>query len=192
MNMPGTRWTLFAEPAQGWPDHPASPADPRTTVGHGTAGNRGHLLAYQPYAERPGNAAPVLGSVRAGTHRHCALQQASWRPVAINRAFDQSFGDLASSLQYFERGFDQHGQPIPGGLGIQRRLENDVSFSGVESYLPGPDQALKPIMLQGLRLETRDSESVVWLITEDISAQKKADRLKNEFISTVSHELRTP
>ncbi|WP_236744529.1 CHASE domain-containing protein [Marinobacter similis] len=24
MNMPGTRWTLFAEPAQGWPDHPES------------------------------------------------------------------------------------------------------------------------------------------------------------------------
>ncbi|WP_236744528.1 sensor histidine kinase [Marinobacter similis] len=58
--------------------------------------------------------------------------------------------------------------------------------------MPGPDQTLKPMMLQGLRLETLNSESVVWMITEDISEQKQADRLKNEFVSTVSHELRTP
>ncbi|WP_286221452.1 sensor histidine kinase [Marinobacter apostichopi] len=193
MNMPGTRWTLFAEPAQGWPDHPASPLL-----------TRGLLLAMVLLVTG------VTFWLTSLMLKDREMQRRFWglfeqAPIGIalysrhrgdllrsNRAFDQSFGDLASSLQYFERGFDQHGQPIPGGLGIQRRLENDVSFSGVESYLPGPDQALKPIMLQGLRLETRDSESVVWLITEDISAQKKADRLKNEFISTVSHELRTP
>ncbi|HBX42226.1 MAG TPA: histidine kinase, partial [Marinobacter adhaerens] len=36
------------------------------------------------------------------------------------------------------------------------------------------------------------SDPVIWLIAEDISEQKKADRVKSEFISIVSHELRTP
>lgn len=193
MNMPGTRWTLFAEPAQGWPDHPEAPLLTRglliamVLLVTGVSFWLTSLMLKDREMQRRFwglfEQAPI-GIALYSRHRNALLRS--------NRAFDQCFGNLARSLQFFERGFDQHGQPIPGGLGIQKRLENDVSFSGVEGYLPGPDQTLKPIMLQGLRLETHDSESVVWLITEDISAQKKADRLKNEFISTVSHELRTP
>ncbi len=193
MNMPGTRWTLFAEPAQGWPDYPKAPLLTRglliamVLLVTGVAFWLTSLMLKDREMQRRFwglfEQAPI-GIALYSKHRKTLLRS--------NRAFDQSFGNLAGSLQYFERGFDQHGQPIPGGLGIQRRLENDVSFSGVEGYLPGPDQTLKPMMLQGLQLETLNSESVIWMITEDISEQKKADRLKNEFISTVSHELRTP
>lgn len=193
MNMPGTRWTLFSEPAQGWPTHPESPLLTRglltamVLLVTGVTFWLTSLLLRDREMQRRFwglfEQAPI-GIALYSRHRKALLRS--------NRAFDQSFGNLARSLQYFERGYDQHGQPIPGGLGIQQRLENDISFSGVEGYLPGPDQTLKPMMLQGLRLETHNSESVIWMITEDISEQKKADRLKNEFISTVSHELRTP
>ncbi|WP_372983134.1 ATP-binding protein, partial [Marinobacter sediminum] len=193
MNMPGTRWTLFAEPAQGWPDYPEAPVLTRglliamVLLVIGVTFWLTSLMLKDREMQRRFwglfEQAPI-GIALYSKHRKTLLRS--------NRAFDQSFGNLAGSLQYFEHGFDQHGQPIPGGLGIQRRLESNVSFSGVEGYLPGPDQTLKPMMLQGLQLETHNSESVIWMITEDISEQKKADRLKNEFISTVSHELRTP
>ncbi len=193
MNMPGTRWTLFAEPAQGWPDYPKAPLLTRglliamVLLVIGVTFWLTSLMLKDREMQRRFwglfEQAPI-GIALYSKHRKTLLRS--------NRAFDQSFGNLAGSLQYFEHGFDQHGQPIPGGLGIQRRLESNVSFSGVEGYLPGPDQTLKPMMLQGLQLETHNSESVIWIITEDISEQKKADRLKNEFISTVSHELRTP
>ncbi len=193
MNMPGTRWTLFAEPAQGWPDYPEAPVLTRglliamVLLVIGVTFWLTSLMLKDREMQRRFwglfEQAPI-GIALYSKHRKTLLRS--------NRAFDQSFGNLAGSLQYFEHGFDQHGQPIPGGLGIQRRLESNVSFSGVEGYLPGPDQTLKPMMLQGLQLETLNSESVIWMITEDISEQKKADRLKNEFISTVSHELRTP
>ena len=193
VNMPGIRWTLFAEPAQGWPDHPEAPLLTRglliamVLVITGVTFWLTSLMLRDREMQRRFwglfEQAPI-GIALYSKHRKTLLRSI--------RTFEQSFGNLASSLQFFERGFDQHGQPIPSGLGIQQRLENEVSFSGVEGYLPGPDQTLKPMMLQGLRLETHNSESVVWMITEDISEQKKADRLKNEFVSTVSHELRTP
>ena len=43
-----------------------------------------------------------------------------------------------------------------------------------------------------LGLDLQGNESVIWIIVEDISQRKEAERLKSEFISTVSHELRTP
>ncbi|WP_138439914.1 sensor histidine kinase [Marinobacter alexandrii] len=193
LNMPGTHWTLFAEPMQGWPDQPEAPLLTRglllilVLLITGATFWLTRLMLKDREMQRRFwglfEQAPI-GIALYSRHRKTLLRS--------NRAFDQSFGNQAISLQYFEHGFDQHGQPIPGGLGIERRLQDNVSFSGVEGYLPGPDQTLKPIMLQGLRLESHNSESVVWLITEDISELKKADRLKNEFISTVSHELRTP
>lgn len=193
LNMPGTRWTMFAEPVGGWPNHPESPLLVRgllfamvLLVFAFTFWLTSLMLKDREMQRRFWGLfelAPI-GIALYSSHRKSLLRS--------NEAFNQSFGNLASSLNFFEQGLDEHGTPVPGGLGIQRRLQNDVSFSGVETYLPGRDQALTPIMLQGLRLETHDSESVIWLITEDISEQKKADRLKNEFVSTVSHELRTP
>ena len=193
LNMPGTRWTLFAEPVEGWPNHPESPLLIRgllfamvLLVSALTFWLTSLMLKDREMQRRFWGLfelAPI-GIALYSTHRKSLLRS--------NRTFDQSFGTLATSLQFFEQGYDQHGTPVEGGLNIQGRLRAEVSFSGVETYLPGPNQTLSPIMLQGLRLDTHDSESVIWLITEDMSEQKKADRLKNEFISTVSHELRTP
>lgn len=193
LNMPGTRWSLFAEPIGGWPNHPESPLLIRgllfvmvLLVSALTFWLTSLMLRDREMQRRFWGLfelAPI-GIALYSTHRKSLLRS--------NRTFDQSFGTLATSLQFFEQGYDQHGTPVEGGLNIQGRLQTEVSFSGVETYLPGPNQTLSPIMLQGLRLDTHDSESVIWLITEDMSERKKADRLKNEFISTVSHELRTP
>lgn len=193
LNMPGSRWTMFAEPTQGWPRHPESPLLTRgllftvvLLIAALTFWLTNLMLKDREMQRRFWGLfelAPI-GIALYSTERQTLLR--------ANQAFDQSFGNLAKSLDFFDRGFDQHGTEIPGGLRLVHRLENEISFSGVETYLPGPDQSLNPIMLHGLRLDNHDSDSVIWLITEDISEQRKADRLKSEFISTVSHELRTP
>lgn len=113
--------------------------------------------------------------------------------LRANKSFERIIGTGAGSLDYFEVAYDQNGNRLPKGLGIEEKLNTAVQFSGQEGYLPGPEGELRPVVLHGLKLlDTDDHKPVIWLIAEDISEQKKVDRMKNEFISTVSHELRTP
>lgn len=49
-----------------------------------------------------------------------------------------------------------------------------------------------PLQLNGMLVRGQDGSDYIWSIVEDISARKKIDIMKNEFVSTVSHELRTP
>ncbi|MBW7471467.1 ATP-binding protein [Marinobacter sp. F4218] len=193
LNMPGTRWTLFAEPVRGWPSHPEAPWLVRgllaLTVLVVTAGTfwLTNLLLKDRKMQRRFKGlfelAPI-GIALYSAHRGVLLQ--------ANQAFKRSFGIAAQSLTFFDSPLDHHGRPQAARPGIRDTLKKKVRFSGLEGFFPNAEQQLVPMMLHGLRLDARDSESVIWLITEDISEQKKVDRLKSEFISTVSHELRTP
>ncbi|MBW4934765.1 sensor histidine kinase [Marinobacter sp. F4206] len=193
LNMPGTRWTLFAEPDTGWPNHPESPLLVRglltlmvLLVTSGTFWLTSLMLKDRKMQRRFKGLfelAPI-GIGLYSAHRGELLQ--------ANRAFERSFGKAAQSLDYFDNAFDQDGKLRTAGPGIRDTLKKNFRFSGLEGYFPNPEQQMVPVMLQGLQLDSHDSESVIWLITEDISEQKKVDRLKSEFISTVSHELRTP
>jgi len=49
-----------------------------------------------------------------------------------------------------------------------------------------------PVRLQGMVSHELDGQKVIWSLIEDITEQKKLDKMKDGFISTVSHELRTP
>lgn len=193
LDMPGARWTLFAEPVSGWPNHPEAPWLTRG------------LLALMVILVTAGAfwLTSLLLKDRERQRRFTGLFELA--PIGIglfsaqrgvllqaNPTFERSFGKAAKSLDYFDHAFDSNGQPLSTGLGIREKLQKDFRFTGLEGYFPDPNQNLVPVMLQGLQLDTNDSESVIWLITEDVSEQKKVDRLKSEFISTVSHELRTP
>ncbi|AOY89654.1 histidine kinase [Marinobacter salinus] len=193
VKMPGVTWTLFAEPVQSWPNHPEDPWLIRSALAlmvliiTGGAFWLTSLLLKDREMQRRFWGLFELAPIGIGlysAHRKVLLR--------ANQTFTRSFGVAAQSLDYFERVFDQNGQQLPEGLGIQESLRKNIRFSGLTGYFPGPDQSLLPVMLQGLKLDAHDSEAVIWLITEDISDQKKVDRMKNEFISTVSHELRTP
>ncbi|MBW0147818.1 sensor histidine kinase [Marinobacter arenosus] len=193
LNMPGTRWTLFAEPARGWPSHPESPWLSRgllalmvLVVTAGTFWLTNLLLKDRETQRRFKGLfelAPI-GIALYSAHRGVLLE--------ANHAFERSFGSGAQTLDFFDNAYDQHGKPLAEGLGIRDTLTRDFRFSGREGFFPNAEQRLVPVTLQGLRLDGGDGESVIWLIAEDISEQKKVDRLKSEFISTVSHELRTP
>lgn len=194
LNMPGATWTLFAQPRSGWPDHPESP----WLI-------RGILVLILLLAT------VVTFWLTRLLLKDRQMQQRFWglfelAPIGIglysdrrrtllraNKSFERIIGTGAGSLDYFEVAYDQNGNRLPKGLGIEEKLNTAVQFSGQEGYLPGPEGELRPVVLHGLKLlDTDDHKPVIWLIAEDISEQKKVDRMKNEFISTVSHELRTP
>lgn len=193
INMRGVTWTVFAEPVDGWPYYPTQPWL-----------FRGSLIAMLVIVA--GGAfwlTSLLSRDREMQRRFWGLFELAPMGIGLfsatsntllraNPTFKDQFGKSAQSLDFFERSFDMSGGALASKLGIRESLRRNSGFSGLEGYYMTPDQTLTPIMLHGLQLENYGKEPVVWLITEDISEQKKVDHLKNEFISTVSHELRTP
>lgn len=65
-------------------------------------------------------------------------------------------------------------------------------YGPYEKHYTHKDGRLIPVVLSGVRIESETGEEQIWSIVQDITEQKRVERMKNEFISTVSHELRTP
>ena len=112
--------------------------------------------------------------------------------VQANPSLKSILGVHPRSLVFFNKTFDEQGNPITECEDVTEALARSEKLSGRQLFVKDNVGSLKPIMLHGLKLISTDGKPVVWLIVEDISEQKKAERLKNQFISTVSHELRTP
>ncbi len=71
-------------------------------------------------------------------------------------------------------------------------LRANERFGPLEQVFRHRSEGPFPVMVSGVRVLDADNRPMIWSIIEDISAQKRVERLKNEFVSTVSHELRTP
>ncbi|KPQ29014.1 MAG: His Kinase A (phospho-acceptor) domain/Histidine kinase-, DNA gyrase B-, and HSP90-like ATPase/CHASE [Marinobacter excellens HL-55] len=193
LDMHGTSWHLFAQPKTGWPDQPP-----------------------QPWLLR-GMLALLVLLVTAITFWLTRLllkdrQMQQWFPGLFELApvgialFDASsnqllranptlksiLGEHPRSLAFFNKTFDEYGNLSADCEDLTETLARSERLSGRQSFVKDNTGTLTPIMLHGLNLITTDGKPVVWLIVEDISEQKEAERLKNQFISTVSHELRTP
>ena len=112
--------------------------------------------------------------------------------LRANNSFAKLFGNRANSLGFFNDVYDHANRIVPDKPDISGLLKRDMRFSGLEGYFPDAHNELNPVLLHGLALDEQNGAPVIWLIAEDISEQKKADRAKSEFISIVSHELRTP
>ena len=89
------------------------------------------------------------------------------------------------------------GQLREGGFSdIRSQALTEISETGrygpYEQNIVRKDGSMYPARIQGWRIINSAGRPLVWSLVEDISEQKKVERMKNEFISTVSHELRTP
>jgi len=186
-------WTLFAEPRAGWPDHPENPWLLRSALAlmivlgtWATFWLSGFMLKDRDMQRR------FWGLFELAPIGVALYSEATQSLIRANRTFEQSFGKAAEHLDFFENMLNRQGKPLAQQPEIRKRLRTTIRFSGLEGYYRRPDQTLFPVMLQGMRIDNKDSDPVIWLITEDMSERKKVDRMKSEFISTVSHELRTP
>ncbi len=193
LNLSNASWTLFAEPWDGWPGHPRNPWLLRSALTlmilFGTWGSfwlTGFMLKDREMQRRFWSLFE-LAPIGVALYSVETLSL-----IRANRTFEQSFGKSAERLDYFENMLDKHGEPLAQQPNLLERLRTSIRFSGLEGYYRKPDQSLLPVMLQGMRIDNKDNDPVIWLITEDMSERRKVDRMKSEFISTVSHELRTP
>lgn len=193
LDMHGTSWHLFAQPKAGWPDQPPQPLLLRgilallvLLVTAATFWLTRLLLKdrqMQQWFSGLFELAPV----------GIALFDASSNQLLrANPSLKSILGEHPRSLAFFNKTFDEYGNLSTDCEGLTETLARSERLNGRQGYVKDNTGALKPIMLHGLNLITTDGKPVVWLIVEDMSEQKKAERLKNQFISTVSHELRTP
>jgi signal transduction histidine kinase len=193
LSMPGINWTLFAQPSQGWPNHPESPVLVRSLLVlmvilvFAGAFWLTSLLIRDHLMQRRFSGLFELAPFGIGLYA-----ADNGKLLRANNSFEKLFGNKANSLAFFRHVYDHTSRPLPEELDIASLLKKKLRFSGLEGYFPDAKNELNPVLLHGLTLDTQNGDPAIWLIAEDISEQKKADRAKSEFISIVSHELRTP
>jgi signal transduction histidine kinase len=73
-----------------------------------------------------------------------------------------------------------------------KSMEHTNQYGPYEKEYIRKDGSHYPVLLNGVVVYDTSGKKLIWSIVEDISEQKRNDRIKNEFVSTVSHELRTP
>lgn len=117
---------------------------------------------------------------------------ASGQFIAVNDALVKQSGygrdqllamnkkDLSTSLSTL---IDQQGL---------RGTNTKEQFGPVEAKVRHRDGHNYPVMVIGLQVLEADGTQLLWTVYQDISDQRRIERLKNELVSSVSHELRTP
>lgn len=73
-----------------------------------------------------------------------------------------------------------------------QRVAATGRYGPYEKHYIHKDGSLIPVLLNGVLIEAPDGEQQVWTFIQDISERKRAEQIKNDFVSAVSHELRTP
>jgi len=193
MSMPGFSWHLYAQPDDGWPNYPASPwllrsilALTTLTIIAGTLWITALIIHDRKMQRR------FWGLFDLAPFGIALYDAIDGELLQANPSFTRILGSKGVALSYFNAIYDSSGKPKNSQHGVSSILATHFRFSGLEGFFPIRNNAFIPIMLHGLRLDLQGKESVIWIIVEDISQRKEAERLKSEFISTVSHELRTP
>lgn len=193
MSMPGFSWHLYAQPDDGWPNYPASPwllrsilALTTLTIIAGTLWITALIIHDRKMQRR------FWGLFDLAPFGIALYDAIDGELLQANPSFTRILGSKGVALSYFNAIYDSSGKPKNSQHGVSSTLATHFRFSGLEGFFPIRNNAFIPIMLHGLRLDLQGNESVIWIIVEDISQRKEAERLKSEFISTVSHELRTP
>ncbi len=73
-----------------------------------------------------------------------------------------------------------------------QQLRQSLRYGPYEKHFISKAGEWVPVLLNGVLIKSLSGELQIWSIIQDISERKRAEQLKNEFVSSVSHELRTP
>ncbi|UDL05340.1 ATP-binding protein [Marinobacter sp. CA1] len=183
--IPGGQWQLAAVPSGGWPDRADNAAAFRSLLAVAAA-----LILL------PGLWLTVsLGRERASQHRLQALFELAPLGMALVDAEDGRFLGINPAL-YSMTGYAEGSLGTLGVatlLGPQRPWQSQRQRFGPEEFqCRRHDGSGLSVLLAGAMVKDSDGGTLVWLVFQDISEQKRVARMKTEFVSTISHELRTP
>ncbi len=110
--------------------------------------------------------------------------------LALNSAFEEIIGEPGKNLigiNLLSKEINQHFVEE-----VNKALEGETGyFTGQSHDVAGNRHVPIRAYLRGLDVEENATSGGVGIF-EDISKDKRVERMKDEFISTVSHELRTP
>lgn len=114
------------------------------------------------------------------------------RIIDANNALAEQTGIAVSRL----RTLTLQDIQLPLDPAVQDRIDAELTASGrsspYESSFRRNDDSTFPVRIQAALVHELDGRAVIWHLVEDVSEQRRVERLKTEFVSTVSHELRTP
>lgn len=141
--------------------------------------------------------------VQVSEQKLAALYQLSPLPILLNRFRDGVYveaNQAMSDLVGYSLEEVKHLSYWDLTPEIYAEAEQEQLKSLTETGRYGPYQKqyrhkaghLVDIELNGMLFDGLDGEKYIWTIIKDISAHKKLEKLKDDFVSTVSHELRTP
>lgn len=191
----GGMWQLAAIPEAGWPIH----AD-------NVVAFRGMLLVAASLILLPGLWLTIsLQRERVSQRQLQALFSSSPMGMAL---FDRRSGDLVrrnsalDALAGYGRGDAQLQNKAqlrniaqiltPPDAALWQALRAGQRFGPLESSCLCQDGGTVPVLLAGTLVKEAPGRTLVWVVLQDITEQKRVERIKGEFVSTVSHELRTP
>lgn len=73
-----------------------------------------------------------------------------------------------------------------------QELAAEGKYGPIDVNILRADESVYPARMQGVKVVDPDGRVLVWSLVEDISEQRRIEKMKSRFLSTVSHELRTP
>jgi PAS domain S-box-containing protein len=110
--------------------------------------------------------------------------------VALNHAFEELIGELGRNL-IGKNLLTDVTNPVVAQEARKALKGQTGYFTGISGDVAGSRDIPLRAYLRGLAVDNNDASGGVGIF-EDISEDKRVERMKDEFISTVSHELRTP
>ncbi|ALS97070.1 ATP-binding protein [Lacimicrobium alkaliphilum] len=115
------------------------------------------------------------------------------RLVAVNPAMAAMLEYEPAALLGRQEQELQVGEPTPKKNKQRQRDFSRQGYSGPfeRQYLNRWQQPVDSKCYE-LLIDEGSKRKLVWLVAEDVSHQKRTERMQQEFIATVSHELRTP
>ncbi|KTC87431.1 MULTISPECIES: MHYT domain-containing protein [Legionella] len=112
--------------------------------------------------------------------------------IQKNFSIDKSLLNVEKMYKYYQLSTPDH-KPLPKDQYPLRRVFNGEIIQRLPMIVKFKNDETIDVIIDGQPIINKEGRSLgAVIVTHDITELKRAEKLKNEFVSIVSHELRTP